>query len=80
MLPKILAKAKEQGKTPASLVREGDTFYLVLNSRTFDPNFLAVVTNHLDTVEKSEGAACMITIGNGKHKHFHTGFDLQYFL
>ncbi|TNV76189.1 hypothetical protein FGO68_gene933 [Halteria grandinella] len=70
---------KEAGDKSIALVRDGAIFYLVLNrpENVFDFDTIAAINACLDEVEKSTGAACLVTIGSGD-KVFSTGFNLKF--
>jgi enoyl-CoA hydratase/carnithine racemase len=59
-------------------VKDGVIFYLVLNrpKNVFDFETIGLINAALDEVEKSTGAACLVTIGSGD-KIFSTGFNLK---
>ena len=76
MLKDVIAKVKDD----IGLVREGNIFYLVMNSgkdNTFDLNYINKFSKCLDEVASSEGAAVMITVSTSP-KIFSTGFKLEY--
>ncbi len=76
MLKDVIAKVKED----IGLVREGNIFYLIMNSgkdNTFDLTYINKFTRCLDEVASSRGTAVMITISTSP-KIFSTGFNLEY--
>ncbi len=61
-------------------MKEGPVFFLVLNrpDNTLDFEFMDAVDACLNEVEKSTGAACLVTIGQSDQaKAFSTGFNLK---
>ena len=58
----------------------GNVFILVLNKEggnTFCFDFIRAINVKLDEVEKTEGAACLMTVSTDP-KLFSTGLDLKY--
>jgi Delta3-Delta2-enoyl-CoA isomerase len=78
LVERVLSRVKDD----LELVREGPIFFLVMNQgkdNVFDDNYIAKMSQLLDTVNESEGAACMITLSTSKRR-FSTGFNLDYWL
>ena len=61
-----------------ALVKDGAIYYLVLNQENnlIDFGIIKQINDCLDELEKTTGAACLITIGSGE-KIFSTGFNLK---
>ncbi len=64
----------------AVLARQGDVFLLELGAgeNRFDEAMLRALEEALDTVEAVEGAAALVTIGEGKF--FSNGLDLEWLM
>ena len=76
MLKDVIAKVKDD----IGLVREGNIFYLVMNSgkdNTFDVNYINKFSKCLDEVSASQGAAVMITV-SATPRIWSTGFKLEF--
>eukprot|EP00347_Sterkiella_histriomuscorum_P017419 403349446 len=74
-LNEVFAQA---GQEEVALIKDEQIFYLVLNreDNVFNYEFMTKIHQCLDEIEKSQGPACLVTIGTGK-KLFSTGFDLE---
>jgi enoyl-CoA hydratase/carnithine racemase len=74
----MLKQIRSQATEEVSLVREGPIYFLVLTKpdNTFSTAWFNKVIAKLDEVDRSNGAAVLVTIGSGG-KIFSTGFDLN---
>ena len=74
----MLKQIRSQASKDVSLIREGPVFFLVLNrpNNTFSTAWFRKVIEKLDEVDRSTGAAVLVTLGSGG-KIFSTGFDLK---
>jgi len=63
------------------LKKEGDVFILTMHSgeNRFSRNFISAMNEALDTVEKSDGPAALVTIG-GEEKFYSNGLDLDWMM
>jgi enoyl-CoA hydratase/carnithine racemase len=61
--------------------REGDVFILTMQSgeNRFNRTFIDAMNEALDTVEKSDGPAALVTIG-GEEKFYSNGLDLDWMM
>ena len=61
------------------LKKEGDVFILTMNSgeNRFNRTFIEAMNEALDSVEKSSGAAALVTTG-GEDKFYSNGLDLAW--
>ncbi|MEW6112723.1 MAG: enoyl-CoA hydratase/isomerase family protein, partial [Thermodesulfobacteriota bacterium] len=63
------------------LKKEGDIFVLTMHSgeNRFNRTFINAMNDALDTVEKSDGPAALVTIG-GEEKFYSNGLDLDWMM
>lgn len=79
MIESLIKKASSI-QEDVQLVKQGNIFFLILNDHgdnSFDLEKINKISGFLDQVNKSEGAAVMITVSTSP-KIFSTGFKLEY--
>ncbi len=70
---------EKAGSENLALVKDGNIFYLVLNTKLnlLEPQMLIKYADLLREIEEYQGEAVLVTIGSGP-KVFSAGFDLNW--